>query len=108
MQRTTVVLECDLHGKEEPRISTVSFGLDGTSYEMELCGRARARLEKVMQEYIPHARRVSGRTPRRHTRVTRQQMGEVRAWLAEHGYRPSPRGRISREHMEAYQRAHAA
>ena len=103
----SVVVTDDLDGSEGAE--TVAFGLDGVTYEIDLAGKNRAKLEKAIAPYIGAARRVSRRRPR--AASTRQPGGRVdraavRVWAKEQGLKVSERGRISADLMERYEAAH--
>jgi len=96
-QKVQVVLIDDLDGGEASE--TVTFGLDGASYEIDLSEQNAAQL-----------RRVSGRTSRPTARrggsSSSTDTTAVRAWAKENGFKVSERGRISAEVQEAYAAAH--
>ena len=56
---TVVELLDDLDGTEADE--TVSFAVDGTSYEIDLNGQNAERLREALGEYIPHARKAGNR-----------------------------------------------
>ncbi len=58
-QRVQVVLEDDLDGGKADE--TVTFGLDGTTYEIDLSKKNAAKLRDAMAGYVGAGRRVSGR-----------------------------------------------
>src|SRR3954466_14011530 len=58
-QRVQVVLEDDLDGGKADE--TVLFGLDGTTYEIDLSKKNAAKLRDALGGYVGSARRVSGR-----------------------------------------------
>ncbi len=115
-QRVQVILVDDMDGGEASE--TVSFGLDGSSYEMDLSGDNAAKMREVFASYVGQARRsgrpASGGTGQRQRRATapaaRPGSGEnaaVRAWAKENGHAVSERGRISTEIRNAYEKAQA-
>src|SRR3954462_1148884 len=57
-QKVHIVLEDDLDGSEATE--TVSFALDGTSYEIDLNDDNAAKLRDALAVYVGHARKVSG------------------------------------------------
>ena len=59
-QKTIVQLIDDLD--QSPADETVSFGIDGTSYEIDLSRENAAKLRDALAEYVANARRV-GRSP---------------------------------------------
>ena len=108
MARTVaVIIIDDLDGS--PDAETVTFGLDGTDYEMDLGEANRARLMGALAPFIGAARRadrggrgrVKGQPP-----PARTGRGAVRAWARESGLSVSGRGRISAEVMRQYDAAH--
>jgi hypothetical protein len=110
-QKVQVILVDDLDGGDAEE--TVSFGLDGVSYEIDLNAANAARLRDELAPWVGHARRVGGRsTGGRRSSGTRSRStsstdtAAVREWARENGHQVSERGRISAEVMEAYKAAH--
>ena len=56
-QKVHIVLVDDLDGSDASE--TVSFGLDGTSYEIDLNDKNAAALRDALSGYVGHARKVS-------------------------------------------------
>ena len=108
-QKVNVVLVDDLDGGAAAE--TVTFGLDGVTYEIDLSARNAKGLRDALGRYIEHGRRVGG--GRRRTgsqgRAGRRGAGpdpaEVRAWARRKGIAVSERGRISGEVMAKYEAA---
>jgi hypothetical protein len=106
----------DLDGSEAS--STVSFALDGRSYEIDLSEGNAAKLRDSLAAFVAAARRSGGsgrrgRTPRatpekdeQPTRSSREHTGAIRTWARENGHDVSERGRIPKAVVEAYQAAH--
>ncbi|MBZ5734861.1 Lsr2 family protein [Nocardioides sp. TRM66260-LWL] len=109
-QKIHIVLEDDLDGTEATQ--TVSFGLDGTSYEIDLNDEHAAELREALAGYVGHARKVGGAARRSGGGARKAAAsggatpGEIRAWAAENGYDVPERGRISAEVRSAYEAAH--
>jgi len=89
MARTvSVVTTDDLDGS--PDAETVSFGLDGVSYEIDLAAANKTRLAAAVAPYIAAGRKVSrgrlgrARQPGAGGRVDR---AAVRAWAREAAWR---------------------
>jgi hypothetical protein len=55
-QKVRIVLEDDIDGSEATQ--TVSFGLDGTSYEIDLSEQNARALRDGLALYVGHGRRV--------------------------------------------------
>ncbi|CAB4686535.1 MAG: Lsr2 family protein [Actinobacteria bacterium] len=107
-QKIHIVLEDDLDGSEATQ--TVTFGLDGTSYEIDLNDAHAAELREALAGYVGHARRV-GSAPRRGARKAASAAGgpsarEIREWASANGHEVPDRGRISADVREAYDAAH--
>jgi hypothetical protein len=111
-QRVQIVLEDDLDGGEAAE--TVTFGLDGVSYEIDLSDQNAHKLRDELASWIGHARRAGGRRAagRRtgasstNTPSRRSDLAAVRAWARQHGHQVSDRGRVSAAVQEAYDKAH--
>ncbi len=113
-QRVTVQLVDDTDGTEAAE--SVTFGLDGVTYEVDLSEPNADRMRESLAEFVAAARRVKGsrgyRTARRTggtapTAVDREQNRAMREWANRNGYNVSDRGRISAAVQSAYHAAHA-
>jgi len=64
--RTQVMLACDVCGDED-NVETQTFGLDGKTYEIDLCAKDSKDLSKTVAGYISKARKApsSKSSPRR-------------------------------------------
>lgn len=111
-QRVMVV--CDLHDDgDEVSAESVSFSLEGTSYELDLCAEHLADLHDAVAPFTGVARRAARRhstlvAPRtgRSRRTRSPQSQEIREWARAEGYQVSDRGRISADIRQAYDSAH--
>lgn len=114
-QKVKVQLVDDLDGTQSDDISTVSFGLDGAAYEIDLTEANASSLRSQLEEFVAHARRVGGRRKRRaasaartgSAAVSREQAQAVREWARRNGFDMSDRGRIRANIIEAFEAAHA-
>ncbi|MGV3562644.1 MAG: histone-like nucleoid-structuring protein Lsr2 [Nocardioides sp.] len=108
-QKVQIILEDDLDGGEADE--TVSFALDGTSYEIDLNEANATKMREALAPYVGHARKVTGSRGGRRT-STKSSGGsgpsakEVREWARENGHDVPDRGRIPAEVREAYDAAH--
>ena len=105
-RRTIVHLEDDLSGGEAEE--SVSFALDGRSFEIDLSEKNAEQLRQILAPYISAGRPV--RTSRGAGRRSGSdgddlEPATVRAWANANGYAVSTRGRVSRELREAYRAA---
>jgi hypothetical protein len=90
------MLEDDLDGSEASE--TVSFGLDGQDYEIDLNDENAARLRDAFADFLAHARaagRSSSSRRRRGRTHHRFDPKAVRAWAIEQGIDVNARGRIA-------------
>ena len=96
---------------------TVTFALDGTTYEIDLSEKNASEMRDVLGKYVSAARKVSGRGGRasgagrsRATggggRMDREQAGAIREWARKNGHDVSDRGRIPASVVEAFEAAH--
>jgi len=107
-QKVHIVLEDDIDGGEAAE--TIVFGLDGTSYEIDLNSKNAAALRDALAPYIGHGRKQSGagRRGRRSGSATsgKHSAREVRDWARANGFKVTDRGRVAREVQEAFDAAH--
>src|SRR5262245_31621678 len=110
-QKVQVLLVDDIDGGTADE--TVTFGLDGVTYEIDLTTAHAAELRDALASWVGHARKVGARATGRSTaaaRVNRRTSSNdaqaIREWAKEHGYEVSERGRISAEVKTAYESAH--
>ncbi|MEU7863477.1 Lsr2 family protein [Nonomuraea sp. NPDC049141] len=103
----------DIDGSEAEK--TTAFALDGTSYEIDLSGKNREKLEKALAPFITAARPVrverAGRGRRgagaaRPRAMSREQSADIRQWAKTAGLPVSERGRIAATIVEKYEAAH--
>lgn len=107
-QRVHVVLEDDIDGGSADE--TLSFGLDGATYEIDLSSKNAEKLREVLAPYVGAARRKSRTSARRaggrSSAATSSSAADVREWARANGYQVSERGRVSAEVRTAYDAAH--
>ncbi|MGH3545753.1 MAG: histone-like nucleoid-structuring protein Lsr2 [Mycobacteriales bacterium] len=103
-----VILVDDLDGGSADE--TVLFGMDGTSYEIDLSAQNAAKLRDMVSDYVGKARKVGRKVRIRRgggatVSVDREQNQAIRDWAKKHGLAVSDRGRISTEISDAYNAA---
>ncbi len=106
-QKVSIVLVDDLD--ESEATETVSFGLDGTTYEIDLNDKNAAKLREVLSGYIGHGRKV-GAASRRGRKASAASAGgpsarEIRDWARSNGYDVPDRGRVSADVRAAFEAA---
>ncbi|RIJ76888.1 Lsr2 family protein [Nakamurella silvestris] len=119
-QHTTVELVDDLTGGKAS--TTVAFGLDGSSYEIDLNKRNEAALRKILTEFVGAAREVKeGPAPKATPAPARprarkasvpaedrkDKLGAIRVWAEQNGVQVATRGRISADVQKQFDDAQA-
>ncbi|PRY01652.1 histone-like nucleoid-structuring protein Lsr2 [Allonocardiopsis opalescens] len=107
-QKVQVLLLCDLEDAEVEGDETVSFGWDGSTYEIDLCAGHARRLRDSLAPYVEHGRKVGAARPRRRSRgaSSRERSADIRSWAREQGIQVNDRGRIPAEVVRKYEAAH--
>jgi hypothetical protein len=116
-QKVQVLLVDDIDGGTAEE--TVTFALDGVSYEIDLTADHASELRDSLSRWVGHARKTGsgsrggGRQQRgggsRRAGSGSGSSGDataIREWARENGYEVSERGRISAEIRNAYEAAH--
>jgi hypothetical protein len=117
-QQVNVKFVDDLDGSDAA--GTVSFGLDGRTYEIDLSDDNAARLRDSLAAFVGAARKSGGSaatgsrrtqkmtasSSRRPQPLDREQTAAIRAWARKNGHQVSDRGRISKPVIDAFQAAH--
>ena len=101
-RKTHVLLVDDVDGSEAT--TTVTFGLDGVVYEIDLNDAHSEELRAALNPWVQGGKRVGGRA-KRSTSTARGDAQKIRRWAAENGIEVSERGRIPREVRDAYEKA---
>jgi hypothetical protein len=114
-QKVVVELVDDLDGSVSDGISTVTFGLDGASYEIDLNEDNADRLRASLARYLGAARRTGGRIkrsastgPATRPAADRDQTKAIREWARNNGWALADRGRIPANVVTAFDEAHTA
>jgi hypothetical protein len=113
-QQVNVKFVDDLDGSDAA--GTVSFGLEGRAYEIDLSEDNAARLRDSLAAFVAAARKsggASGTGGRRTQKMTaafgprsqpldREQTAAIRAWARQNGHQISDRGRIPKTVVDAF------
>jgi hypothetical protein len=112
-QKVQVLLVDDIDGGEASE--TVSFALDGSSYEIDLSGKNAEELRDAFAKYVGAARKAgrapggssgrssgSGRRSGGSASMDRDQAAAIRSWAKKQGLNVSDRGRIPATIIEQY------
>jgi len=107
MAQRTVRVD-DLNGVSEGARS-VSFSLEGTTYDVDLTEDHIIEMRGVMSKFIAVARPRAKSTPSTYSpnngkgaHTDREQLQEIRRWAHAHGLEFSDRGRIPNHVMSVY------
>ena len=96
-QKVQVLLTDDVDGTEIPsgKGETVTFGLDGKSYEIDLTSKNATALRRVIRPYVDAGRPLKGSNTRR---PVRSKVGAdsrtIKEWARANGYTVKDRGRV--------------
>lgn len=100
-RKTTIELVDDLTGTAADE--TVTFGLDGVEFEIDLTTENADKLREVLTNYTDKSRRIGGRAKRGTSgKAATNDAAQVRIWARENGYDVPERGRIPSEIRDAY------
>lgn len=108
-QKVRIELLDDLDGTSAAD-ETVTFGLDGINYEIDLTSKHAAKLRDALAQYVGAARKTGKAGKRAGGRAATGRTGPepkaVREWAKEQGIEVPDRGRIPAEVSEQYAAAH--
>ena len=106
-QRVEITLTSDISGGAADE--TVTFSVDGISYEIDLTAEEAGQLRTALEPFASSARKVgrSTITAKRNRRAsaTDYAPSAVRAWAQANGIQVSERGRVSKDVLERYRAA---
>ncbi|MEV0048312.1 Lsr2 family protein [Nocardia rhamnosiphila] len=106
MARKVVVTVIDDLDGTSTAAETVSFGLDGAGYEIDLSEANARELRAGLDKWVPFARRVGGRSRVKAPVAGRRKDAKaVREWARSNGHDVPARGRVPSAVLQAYQRA---
>lgn len=110
-QKTLIQLVDDLDGSpiQDGEGRTVTFSIEGATYEIDLTVVHVNELTDALAPYVAAGRKTAstksaGRTST--TRSDRAQLQKIREWAAQNGHTVSDRGRIPAPVRDAYNAAH--
>ncbi|MFP5416974.1 MAG: histone-like nucleoid-structuring protein Lsr2 [Actinomycetes bacterium] len=109
--RTRIETTDDLLNDGTPANETLTFALEGVTYEVDLTTDNANKLREDLAPWVAVSRPVAGRKPAsRRGKATRSaaaaSANEVRAWARSQGMEVSERGRVRDEVRAAYEAAH--
>jgi hypothetical protein len=107
-QKVLVQLVDDLDGTTSESVSTVQFGLDGVTYEIDLTDSNADRLRGLFADYVNSGRRTGGRIKRgtaSRNGAANNDASQIREWAQANGIELAARGRIPAHVAESYREA---
>jgi hypothetical protein len=106
-QKVHIVLEDDLDGS--PATETVSFGLDGKTYQIDLNDKNAGKLRDALAQYVGAGRSVGAARRGRKSASSANNLGpsarEIRDWARSNGRDVPDRGRIPADVRSAFEAA---
>ncbi|GGF44971.1 Lsr2 family protein [Marmoricola endophyticus] len=107
-QKVNIVLIDDIDESEADE--TVSFGLDGKEYLIDLTAEHAGQLRDALAPYVGHARPAGRRSATRKSAAAAPRSSSdataIREWARGNGFDVPERGRLPKEVKEAYESAH--
>jgi hypothetical protein len=104
-RKVVVTVIDDLDGASAAA-ETVSFGIDGVGYEIDLSEANAREFRAGLGKWIPFARKVGGRSRVKASAAGRPKDAKaVREWARRNGHDVPERGRIPSTVLQAYQQA---
>ena len=100
---------CDFpHDKMLEGTESMTFALNGSAYEIDLCGAHGKEFSEQIGGYTQYARRVrvSGRPPKAKPTLDREQSADIREWARMLGLDIKDRGRLRKSVIAAYEAEH--
>lgn len=95
-------------GVETPADEEIVFGIDGSSYVIDLSAENAAKLRTALKDFVAAARPlidVEARRDMSPAQAKRQELADVRTWANQQGMRVSARGKIPAPVLDAYERS---
>lgn len=104
-QKVLIRLVDDLDGSEASQ--TVQFGLDGTSYEIDLNDENAGRLRQSLAEFVSSGRSVkkAGKSSKPKSPTSKTRVDDpkaIRSWAKTKGIDVPDRGRVPNDVRERY------
>jgi hypothetical protein len=116
-QKVLVQLIDDLDGTPAEDGQTITFALDGVTYEIDLKPKNADNLRSALADFVAAARKTGGRAKRSTAAApgarrpapdarSKEQTKAIREWARSNGHELADRGRIPAHVIEAFEAAH--
>ena len=109
-QKTLIQLVDDLDGTPltDGEGKTVTFALEGVTYEIDLTHAHVDELTEILAPYVTAGRKVGRKSAARTAgaKSDPEELQKIRDWAGKNGHIVSSRGRISAAVRDAYNAAH--
>jgi len=107
-QHTQIVFTDDIDGSDA--VGTVQFGLEGTSYEIDLSKKNADKLAGILEPYVEAARKTgsASKRPAGRSRAAGPNPAAVREWARTEGMEVKDKGRVPAELIVKFQAANAS
>ncbi|QQQ75477.1 Lsr2 family protein [Saccharothrix sp. 6-C] len=116
-QKVLVQLIDDLDGTPAEDGQTITFGLDGITYEIDLKPQNADKLRAGLADFVAAGRKTGGRAKRGAAAApgvrrpasdarNKEQTKAIREWARSNGHELADRGRIPASVIEAFEAAH--
>lgn len=100
-KRTIVEWVDDIDGSSASE--TVTFTIDGSSYEIDLSEKNAKKLRSAMSQWIEASRKASHRKARGgRVKEDPAESANARKWAVDNGFDVGPRGRLRSEVLDAF------
>jgi nucleoid-associated protein Lsr2 len=100
---------CDFpHDKMLEGTESMTFALNGTAYEIDLCGAHGTQFSEQVGQYAQYARRIgaNGRLAKARRTPNRDKSADIREWARMLGLEIRDRGRLRKSVIAAYEAEH--
>lgn len=96
------IVSSDLSGEKDA--ATITFGIKGTWYEIDLTPEEQKDLESTLKTYVEVGRKAAAKAAKKKDvpDTTPEQRELIRTWAQEAGMEVAERGRIPKKVLAAY------
>lgn len=105
-QQVIVTMTDDIDGTEAAE--TVTFALDGITYEIDLSEKNAAKLRKSLEPFADKGRRTGKQGGKRKSGGSSGKAAQVRTWAATQGIDVPAKGRVPADVVAQYDAAQGA